>query len=175
MRIATEMPAVALREWAMSDCDALVRHANNRLVWRNMLDTFPHPYGRADASQWIQIVATRPADVLLAIDLAGEAVGGIGYNAGQGNHSHTANFGYWLGQAHWGKGIATAAARALKEHAFAGGDVKRLEAWVFEWNPASMRVLEKAGFVREGILRKSAFKDGQLIDQVMYAAIAPDA
>ena len=114
MRIATENPAVVLRDWAESDCESLVRH-----------------------------------------------------------YSRTATFGYWLGQAHWGKGIATAAARALKEHALAGEHLKRLEAAVFEWNPASMRVLEKAGFVREGVLRKSVFKDGQLIDQVMYAAIAP--
>jgi RimJ/RimL family protein N-acetyltransferase len=171
VRIATENPAVYLRDWAESDCDSLVRHANNRLVWRNLLDTFPHPYTRADAEQWVHIVATRPGDVLLAIELAGEAIGGIGCNGKAGNYRHTANFGYWLGQTHWGKGIATAAARALKAHALANSRFVRLEAPVFEWNPASMRVLEKAGFMREGILRKSALKDGELIDQVMYAAV----
>src|SRR5512139_1268896 len=172
MQIATENPAVILRDWAESDCDSLVRHANNRLVWRNLKDSFPHPYTHADAVWWVQHTAALSDDVHLAIDLAGEAIGGIGYGGKHGIYAHTAHFGYWLGQAHWGKGIATVAARALKEHAFAHSRLVRLEAPVFAWNPASMRVLEKAGFVREGVLRKSALKDGQLIDQVMYAAIA---
>jgi RimJ/RimL family protein N-acetyltransferase len=47
----------------------------------------------------------------------------------------------------------------------------RLESPVFEWNPASMRVLEKSGFVREAALKASVFKDGQLIDSVVYALI----
>ena len=42
---------------------------------------------------------------------------------------------------------------------------------VYEWNPASMRVLEKCGYVREGVMRKGVFKDGQLIDSVMYARV----
>ena len=173
MRIATENPAVHLRDWAESDYDSMVRHGNNRLVWRNLKDSFPHPYTHADAVWWVQHVATLSEDVHLAVDLAGEAIGGIGYGGKQGNYVRTAHFGYWLGQAHWGQGIATAAARALKAHAFATSRFVRLEAPVYEWNPASMRVLEKAGFVREGVLRKSCLKDGQLIDQVMYAAISP--
>src|SRR5262245_29471516 len=118
MRLATENPSVALRRWAKPDLDSLVRHANNRLVWRNLLDAFPHPYTQADASWWIEHANAASEDVHLAIEVAGEAVGGISYSGKQGNHRYTANFGYWLGQAHWGKGIATAAARAMKTHAF---------------------------------------------------------
>jgi RimJ/RimL family protein N-acetyltransferase len=175
MRIATENPAVFLRNWAESDYGSLVRYGNNRLVWRNLKDTFPYPYTHADAMKWVQRAATPSEDLHLAVELEGEAIGGIGYAAKQGREFHTAHFGYWLGQPHWGKGIATAAARTLKAHAFEGGRFKRLESPVYEWNPASMRVLEKAGFSREGVLRKSTLKDGQLIDQVMYAAIAPTA
>lgn len=104
-----------------------------------------------------------------AIEFSGETVGGIGAMAGEGISHQTAQFGYWLGESFWGKGIATASARALtafleSEHAFA-----RLEAPVFIWNPASMRVLEKVGFIRESIRPNSVTKDGCLIDSVMYA------
>ena len=81
----------------------------------------------------------------------------------------TAHFGYWLGEAYWGKGIVTAAGHALLEHLKADARFARLEAPVFEWNPSSMRVLEKLGFERVAVLRKSVTKDGQLIDSVLYS------
>ena len=65
----------------------------------------------------------------------------------------------------------TEAVRALSEYAFAQFDLARMWACVFEWNPGSMRVLEKAGFEREGILRKAATKDGQTIDVALYAMV----
>jgi RimJ/RimL family protein N-acetyltransferase len=171
MILYTQDHAVRLRPWAASDHDALVRYGNNKLVWRNLTDMFPHPYTDADAVAWVKTANEPGPSIFLAIDVEGEAIGGIGVIAGQGNSFHTGQFGYWLGQPHWGKGIATRCALALRDHAFAGGRFKRLEAPVFAWNPASMRVLEKAGFEREGILRKSVLKDGQLIDSVLYAAI----
>jgi ribosomal-protein-alanine N-acetyltransferase len=72
---------------------------------------------------------------------------------------------------HWGRGIATAAARRMVELAEQSGDFARLQATVYQWNPASMRVLERAGFEREGVLRKSITKDGQLIDSVLFARV----
>ena len=133
---------------------------------------FPHPYTVADAVAWVRLATEPSPNIYLAIEHQGEAIGGIGVIAGDGNSFHTGQFGYWLGQPHWGKGIATHCARALREHVLAGGRFKRLEAPVFAWNNASMRVLEKSGFVREGLLCKSVLKDGQLIDSVMYAAIS---
>jgi RimJ/RimL family protein N-acetyltransferase len=106
-----------------------------------------------------------------AIEVGGEAVGGIGIERGEGVYARSAHFGYWLGEPYWGRRIMSAAARACADHVFATCDVARLEAPVFAWNPASMRVLEKCGFVREGVLRRAAFKDGQLIDIVLYARV----
>lgn len=83
----------------------------------------------------------------------------------------SAQFGYWLGHSYWGRGIMTAAVRCTVEYIFGHFDVVRLEAPVFEWNPASMRALEKCGFVREAVLRRSVFKDGQLIDSMLYARV----
>ena len=171
MIVATEDQHIRLRPWSTGDYESLVRYGNNPLVWRNLTDMFPHPYTFADAVEWVAVASDSGGSVFLAIDLDGEAIGGVGIIERQGNDFHTGQFGYWLGQSHWGRGIATCAARALKNYAFAGSRFKRLEAPVFAWNPPSMRVLEKVGFVREGVLRKSVLKDGHLIDSVMYAAI----
>lgn len=159
----------AVREWEWADKASLVRHANNKNIWRNLLDRFPHPYTEADADSWFALNEAVSPRTNWALDIDGEAVGGIGLDLGHGNYAKTAHFGYWLGERYWGRGIMSAAVRPTVEYVFSRTDLVRLEAPVFEWNPGSMRVLEKCGFVREGVLRKSVFKDGQLIDSVMYA------
>jgi RimJ/RimL family protein N-acetyltransferase len=83
----------------------------------------------------------------------------------------SAEIGYWLGEEFWGRGIVTEALIAVTDHAFANHDLCRLFAHVFDWNPASARVLEKAGYAFEGRMRKSVTKEGQTIDQLMYAMI----
>jgi ribosomal-protein-alanine N-acetyltransferase len=169
--LPTALPGCVLRPWRAADRPDLIRHANNRRVWRNMTHTFPHPYTDRDADLWLAIAADPGASLQLAIDMEGRAVGGIGAIAGEGIFAQTAQFGYWLGEAHWGRGIASAAAQALADRIAAEGLFARLEAQVFEWNPASMRVLEKAGFTREAVLRCAASKDGELIDTVLYARV----
>ncbi|WP_200379548.1 GNAT family N-acetyltransferase [Rubrivivax gelatinosus] len=170
--IATEIPGCVLRPWRHGDAPALVRHGDDRRVWRNLTERFPHPYTAQDADSWIDYAAEPGPSLHLAIDWQGEAVGGIGLIALEDPvDQHTADFGYWLGHAVWGRGLATAAARALAAHALALPRWQRLQARVYAWNPASMRVLEKAGFEREGVLRRSICKDGELTDAVLYARL----
>jgi RimJ/RimL family protein N-acetyltransferase len=145
-----------------------VANANNRAVWRNLADVFPHPYTDADADHWLGIANSRGRSLSFAIEVDGAAVGGVGANAGEGIFVRTATFGYWLGEPFWGRGIMTAAAGAMLDHLKQDARFARLESPVFEWNPASMRVLEKLGFVREALRRNSVTKDGQLIDSVLY-------
>jgi RimJ/RimL family protein N-acetyltransferase len=160
-----------IRSWSLADKESLVLNANNRSVWRNLLDRFPHPYTPADADDWLQQMVAEVPSTNFVIDVDGQLAGVIGFVPLPGMFRFTAEFGYWLGEHYWGRGIMTAAAQAVAEHAFTRHELYRLEAHVFEWNPASMRVLEKAGFVREGVLRKSIYKDGELIDRVMYARL----
>ena len=160
-----------VREWRTTDKASLVRLANNRKVWRNLAHRFPHPYTEASADTWFALLANQELPTHWAIELEGEAIGGIGIDPGEGIYAKNAIFGYWLGEPYWGRGIMTAVVRATVEHVFAHFDLARLVSPVFEWNPASMRVLEKCGFVREAVLRKSVFKDGQLIDEVIYARL----
>jgi ribosomal-protein-alanine N-acetyltransferase len=169
MKLATAIPACVLRPWTPADRASLIANANNRNVWRNLADVFPHPYTDADADAWFRIAGSVGRSVTLAIEWNGTAVGGIGARAGEGIFVRTGHFGYWLGEAHWGQGLATAAGRALLEYLKADGRFARLEAPVFEWNPSSMRVLEKLGFERVAVLRRSVTKDGQLIDSVLYS------
>lgn len=175
VHLPTALPGCVLRPWRAGDRADLVRNANDRRVWRNMTHTFPHPYGEDDARLWLAIAADPGASIQLAIEVDGRAAGGMGAIAGEGIFSATAQFGYWLGVPYWGRGIASAAASALaariaREQLFA-----RLEAQVFQWNPASMRVLEKAGFTAEATLRSAATKDGRLIDTVLYARVLRDS
>ena len=160
-----------VRDWRASDRESLIGFANNRAIWRNLTDRFPHPYTEADADSWFFLLAQMAEPTHWTIEVAGSAVGGIGAILGEGVHAKSAHFGYWLGEPYWGRGIMTAAVGVTSEYVMSRFGRLRLEAPVFEWNPASMRVLEKCGFVREGVLRRSVFKDGQVIDQVLYARV----
>lgn len=160
-----------VRDWQAGDRESLRHHADNRRVWRNLKDRFPHPYTLADADAWLALAHASPERTGWAIEVDGEAVGGIGLVPGTDVHARSAHVGYWLGEAYWGRGIATAAVRAVAALALGRLGYLRLEAPVFEWNPASMRVLEKCGFTREGVMRKSVIKDGEVIDSVLYARV----
>ena len=159
-----------LRPWRVGDESSLVQHANNRRVWRN-LACLPHPYTAADADAWISRAAAQSPPTDFAIAVQDEAVGGIGIEIGRDVFFRSAEIGYWLGEAYWGRGIATEALRAMTEYAFTTFDLCRLQAGVFEWNPASMRVLEKAGYELEARHRKTVSKDGETIDRLVYALV----
>jgi RimJ/RimL family protein N-acetyltransferase len=162
-----------VRRWRMSDADALVRHANNIRVAQHLRDRFPHPYTRRHAIDFLRF-STSPADPSnLAIEVDGEAVGAVGYVAGTDVERYSAEIGYWLGEGYWGRGITTEALTLVTEHVFGTLNMLRLFALPFADNAASIRVLEKAGYVREAILRSSSVKAGVPRDQALYARINP--
>ena len=159
-----------LRPLRESDAPALAAHANDRDVWLNLRDRFPHPYGLADALAYVAHVRARPRPTSFGIVVDGEAAGSITLMPGNDIARATAELGYWLGRRHWGRGIVSDAVRAMTRHAFDGLAMHRVFAVPFVRNPASSRVLEKAGYVREGRMRRSAVKDGEILDQWLYAA-----
>ncbi|MFW5967082.1 MAG: GNAT family N-acetyltransferase [Persicimonas sp.] len=158
-----------IRSWRLDDVDALVRHANNRAVWRNLRDSFPHPYTRDDAEEWLASAGSQTPETNFAIDVDGEAVGGIGLERKTDVFRRSVEIGYWLGERVWGRGIATEAVAALTTWGFTNLDVVRIYAGVFEWNPASIRVLEKVGYAFEGRLHNAVYKDGEVLDELVYA------
>lgn len=156
----------------MADAEGLVRQANDLEVARQLRDRFPHPYTDRDARAFLRHAMKEDASNL-AIDVDGEPAGAIGYVSGTDIERFSAEIGYWLGRPYWGRGIATDALVTLTEHLFREGRALRLFALPFAANLASIRVLEKAGYTREGVLRSSSVKDGQVKDQLMYARINP--
>ena len=160
-----------VRQWRMDDAEALVRHADNINVARQLRDRFPHPYTRANASIFLKAATSAAEPSNLAIDVDGEAVGAIGYVPGIDVERYSAEIGYWLGESYWGRGIVTEALLLVTEHVFATANLLRLFALPFADNAASTRVLEKAGYVREAVLRSSSVKYGQPRDQALYARV----
>ncbi len=160
-----------LRAWQHGDEESLVHNANNRNVWINLRDSFPHPYTLADARNWIQKASTEAPVRNFAIVVEGKAVGGIGFIPREDVYRRSAEIGFWLGEEYWGRRIMTEALRAVTEYAFAKFDLCRLYAGVFEWNPASTRVFEKASYNLEARLKKAVTKEGKTIDEFLYAIV----
>lgn len=160
-----------IRSWQPRDAPDIVPHADNRKVWRNLRDAFPHPYTLSDAERFIQHAREQEVETLFALEVDGSAAGGIGISLHRDVERVSAELGYWLGERHWGRGITTEAVRALTAWAIEAHGLTRVYALPFAWNPASCRVLEKAGFRQEARLRRAVIKEGRIIDQFLYAFV----
>lgn len=170
-----KLQSCVIRYWSSNDAVALQRHANNRKIWINLRDVFPHPYTLDDARTFLRHVMNEKPVTTFAIVVPGEAIGCIGLQMGRDIHSKTAELGYWLGEPFWNRGIMSEAVAALARWAFGAFALERIYAEPFANNPGSARVLEKAGFVCEGRLRASVFKDGQRLDSFLYARVRDSA
>ena len=153
----------------MADAESLHKHANDLGVSMHLRDRFPYPYGIEQAKTFLGWITKQPTPTVWAIDVAREAVGGIGIELHSDVERVSAEIGYWLGQQFWNRGIATDALKAVTREAFEQFEITRLYAVPFADHAASVRVLEKAGYVREGHLRQSAIKFGKIRDQFLYA------
>jgi ribosomal-protein-alanine N-acetyltransferase len=173
MKLALEQCEV--RSWQRDDLTSLVQHANNRNVWINLRDRFPHPYATRDGREFLRTALTQRPETLFAIAVGGQAVGGIGFMMMPDVERVSAEIGYWLAEPFWGRGITTEALVAVTRYAIETHGFTRVFALPFAWNQGSCRVLEKAGYVLEGRLRRSAIKDGQIVDQMQYAFIVEPA
>lgn len=166
------LPGFTVRDWQPDDGPSLAEHANDRRIWINLRDGFPHPYSPADAEQFLALTARKQPGTSFAIAVEGRAVGGIGYILHQDVERVSAEIGYWLGTAYWGRGIMTSALRAVTGYIFdTHEEMQRIYAVPYAWNPASVRVLEKAGYRLEGRMRQSAIKDGKITDQLLYSIL----
>ena len=158
-----------LRKWETSDLDSLVKHANNINVARFLTNQFPHPYSRIDGERFLEIAMSHNPAKIFAIVVEGEAVGAIGVFPQDDIHCLNAEMGYWLSETCWGQGIVTEAIGRMIEYGFKTFPVARIFARPFGNNPASQRVLEKAGFHLEARFDKNLIKNGELLDELVYA------
>jgi RimJ/RimL family protein N-acetyltransferase len=166
------LPDFTVRDWRPDDAASLAQHANDRRIWLNLRDAFPHPYTLADAEGFLAFVAEMQPRTFFAIAVNDRAIGGIGYTLHHDVERVSAEIGYWLGTAFWGRGIMTAALGAVTAYAFREHrELRRIYAVPYARTTASARVLEKTGYRCEGRMRQSAIKDGQVIDQLLYAIL----
>jgi ribosomal-protein-alanine N-acetyltransferase len=169
MRI--ELAHCVIRSYRVEDAESLALNANNRKIWKNLRDGFPNPYGIENANIFIQKAMTANPETMYAICVEGFAVGGIGFTLHSDIERISAEVGYWLGEPFWSRGIVTEALKAVTKYAIERQKLLRVYAVPFESNKASHRVLEKSGYQLEGRMRKSAIKDGKVMDQFLYAYI----
>ena len=167
--IAAHNSTIFLRPWEQTDAVSLAYYANNPRIAATLRDIFPYPYTLNDANRFIAMASCSSSGLIFAIEVESVAVGGIGITLLGDVYKKTAEIGYWLAEPFWGRGICTGAVSALVPVVFERLDIVRLQAGVFANNPASMRVLEKCGFIREAVLRNAITKNGVIMDEVMHA------
>ena len=157
-----------LRRWQETDAASLQKNANDRAVSATLLDRFPYPYSLTDAEYFIGIKINEEPITNFAIDIGGEVVGVISVDLREDIYRKTPLLGYWISPAHRGKGIITEAVELVTNYAFTHLDIVCIQANILGNNPASMRVLEKAGFIKQGVLPRSVIKDGEILDEHLY-------
>lgn len=163
-----------LRGWFEGDEQSLQKHADNPNVSAFLMDRFPYPYTMQDATNWIAFMQNQQPITNFAIVIDGQVCGGITVDLMDDVNRKTAEIGYWLAEPYWGRGIATEAVKIITGYTFKNLDIIRLQAGVYHKNTASMRVLEKAGYVKEGVMRNAVIKNGVVMDKHMYAILKPE-
>ncbi len=162
-----------LRKWKLCDAEDVALFANNKKIADNLRDAFPNPYTLKNAQEFINacLCADESEKIFRAIEIDGKAAGSIGVFKGGDIYRKSAELGYWLAEPYWGKGIMSAAVVRICAEAFEKLDIVRIFAEPFAVNAASRKVLEKAGFVLEGVMKNAAIKNGEIIDYCMYALL----
>jgi len=159
---------ITLRPWTIDDVATLTEYYNNVNIWNNLRNYIPHPYTTADAEKFI-ITQTEIFPTLnFAVLNEGEIVGGIGITLLDDVYVMNVELGYWIAEPFWGQGIATIAVGLITQYVFETFAINRIVAEVFDYNKASMRVLEKNGYYLESVRRKGILKNEFLYDDFVW-------
>ena len=162
---------LVLREFRDSDSLRLAELCNNKKIHDNLRDLIPFPYSEKDAEYFINSCRNENPKVSLAVEYDGELTGVIGLAIQTDIYRLSAEIGYWIGEPFWGKGIATRAVELMVEYGFSQLGLIRIYSGVFDYNIASQRVMQKAGFQLEGIFKNSVYKNGTIHDEYRYGKV----
>ncbi len=162
-----------LRAWRFEDAADLANALNNKKIHDNLRDGLPLPYTEKDAGEFIgaMLGADSNTTYAFAITIDDRVIGSIGVFRKENIHRKTAEMGYYIAEPYWGYGLGTCAVRQACRYIFETTDIMRIFAEPFARNAASCRVLEKSGFLLEGVLHKNAVKNGEVLDMKLYALI----
>ena len=158
-----------LRSWNLNDLKSLVKYANNYNIAKNLTNQFPHPYSKENGQAFIAMATKNDPLTIFAIEINGQAAGGIGLHPQQDIHCKNAELGYWLAEPYWGKGIITQAIQQIVAYGFKTFEIDRIFARPFENNIGSQKALIKSGFFLEGKFDKVLYKNGEYLDELIYA------
>jgi RimJ/RimL family protein N-acetyltransferase len=160
-----------IRKLRSTDAEQIALLMNNKKIWDNIRDFVPFPYTQEDGDDFIALCLKEDPVRTFAIEVDGILVGVIGLILQQDIYRKTAELGYWIGEPYWNKGYASKAISLIVEYGFNELHLMRIFSGVFDYNKASQRVLEKAGFTFEGIFEKAIIKNEKIIDEYRYAII----
>ena len=162
-----------VRSWRIEDASNLAEILNNKKILDNLRDGLPYPYTEKDAKNFISAMLDDDKDTTyaFAITIDDKVIGSIGVFRKDNIHYRTAEMGYYIEEAYWGKGIGTSAVKQVCKYIFENTDIIRIFAEPFDYNFGSCRILEKAGFLYEGTLRKNAVKNGVILDMKLYSIV----
>ncbi len=169
--IELSLENIRLREFTPDDKYRMAEIANNKKIADNLRDGFPHPYSLKDAEVFIDMCLKMSPPQIFAIEYNGIYVGNIGVIKGQDVYRKSGEIGYFLAEPYWNKGIMPVAVNLICDYAFSNLDVVRIYTGVFDYNPASQRVLEKCGFTKEAVFKNAIFKNGILCNEIRYAKL----
>ncbi len=159
---------IKIRPLNLSDKSELAKLANNKKIWDNLRDYFPYPYNENDADFFIKLTEQENPKQNFGIEYNGKLCGVIGLIIQKDVYRKSAEIGYWIGEPYWGMGIATKAVELITVYGFNTLNLNRIYTGVFEYNTASMKVLEKNGFEKEGIFKMAVFKNEKFFDEHRY-------
>lgn len=162
---------VELRKLKLSDKTQLAKLANNKKIWDNVRDRMPYPYTERNAEEFIQLQTNSDTEIVFGIAYNDKLCGVIGLILQQDVYCKSAEIGYWIGEPFWGNGITTKAVGLITEYGFQELKLIKIFAGIFEYNIASMIVLEKNGYKKEGISEKAVFKNSQIWDEHRYCKL----
>lgn len=160
---------IILREFKKEDAPRVTQLCNNINIFNNVKDTFPYPYKLNDAEYFINNCVKQNPTTTFAIDMDGELTGTVGLEVQTDIYRLSAELGYWIGEPYWGLGIATEAVKLITDYGFNKLNLIRIYSGVYDFNEASKRVLEKAGYKLESIARKAIIKNGNIYDGYRFA------
>ena len=162
---------IILRRLNKDDRQSLAYLANNKKIWDNVCDYIPYPYTENDAESFINLTMLETIPMTFAIEYSGQFCGVIGLTGQRDVYKKTAEIGYWIGEPFWNKGIATTAVKLMTSYGLQSLDFVRIHTGVFEYNVGSMRALEKNGYVRDGVFKKSIFKNEKIWDEHRFSIV----
>jgi len=162
---------IILRPFYDNDANALAQLSNNKIIWDNLRDFIPFPYGIDDAISFIKLTQKENPQMTFAIEYDRQFCGVIGLVGQSDVYKRTAEIGYWVGEPYWNKGIATVSVKLLTDYGFNQLDFIRIHTGVFEYNIGSMNVLTKNGYSKDGVFKKSILKNGQIFDEHRFSKL----